>query len=205
MTTLAAPLPNRIRQVPEVKPVETVRTVLRRDIADILRDNIPILAMVPRDKVYDRVMDDPNLLHQGFQLFRSRPELFKDVIMTRDRGVPGADSDILWCGRSLAEIIALVVRACARRYFKRRLAGPKPKPLPLPKVGMWQGETQVQHLVVDKLVVGVDLSPKQFVVDGRGLKATDVQQFPPMWEQIEQVLKQAESKSADGVVRPSRR
>lgn len=73
------------------------------------------------------------------------------------------------------------------------------------EIGMWQGETQVQHLVVDKLVVGVDLSPKQFVVDGRGLKATDVQQFPPMWEQIEQVLKQAESKSADGVVRPSRR
>lgn len=73
------------------------------------------------------------------------------------------------------------------------------------EVGMWQGETQVEHLVVDKLVVGVDLSPKQFVVDGRGLKTTDVQQFPPMWEQIEQVLKQAESKSADGVVRPSRR
>lgn len=139
MTTLAAPLPNRIRQVPEVKPVETVRTVLRRDIADILRDNIPILALVPRDKVYDRVMDDPNLLHQGFQLFRARPELFKAVVMTQDRGVPGSDSDILWCGRTLAEVIALVVRACARRYFKRRLAGPKPKPLPLPKVGMWQG------------------------------------------------------------------
>lgn len=73
------------------------------------------------------------------------------------------------------------------------------------EVGMWQGETQVQHLVIDKLVVGVELSQKQFVVDGRGLKATDVQQFPPMWEQIEQVLKQAESKSAEGVVRPSRR
>lgn len=139
MSTIAAPLPSRIRQIPEVKPVDTVRTVLRRDIADILRDNIPQLAMVPRDKVYDRVMDDPNLLHLGFQLFRARPELFKNVVITPERLFPSSDGDVLWCGRTLAEIIALVVRACARRYFKRRLAGPKPRPLPLPKIGMWQG------------------------------------------------------------------
>lgn len=139
MTTLAAPAPNRIRQVPEVKPVDTVRTVLRRDIADILRDNIPQLAMVPRDKVYDRVMDDPNLLHQGFQLFRARPELFKALVMTPHKTFPAEDGEVLWCGRTLAEIIALVVRACARRYFKRRLSGPKPKPLPMPQVGFFQG------------------------------------------------------------------
>ena len=139
MATLAIPHPPRIRQVPEVKPVDTVRTVLRRDIADILRDNLPALAMVPRDKVYDRVMDDPNLLHQGFQLFRARPELFKGVVQTQGKAFPTDDSDVLWCGRTLAEIIALVVRACARRYFKRRLSGPKPKPLPMPKVTFFQG------------------------------------------------------------------
>lgn len=139
MSTPAAQPLSRIRQIPEAKPVETVRTVLRRDIADILRDNLPTLSMVPRDKVYDRVMNDPNLLHQGFQLFRARPELFKDVVMTQTRQFPSADSDTLWCGRTLAEIIALVVRACARRYFKRRLSGPKPRPLPMPQVGFFKG------------------------------------------------------------------
>lgn len=73
------------------------------------------------------------------------------------------------------------------------------------EVAQWQGETQLQQLVVDKLVVGVDLPPTAFVVDGRGVKARDAKEFPPMWEQIELVLKQAESKSAEGVVRPSRR
>ncbi|MGE5516301.1 MAG: hypothetical protein ACM31D_10830 [Bacteroidota bacterium] len=138
MSTPVASPPSRIRQVPELKPVDTVRTVLRRDIADILRANLPALSMVPRDKVYDRVMDDPNLLHQGFQLFRARPELFKNVVITPERLFPASDGDALWCGRTLAEIIALVVRACARRYFKKRLSGPKPRPLPMPKVGMFK-------------------------------------------------------------------
>lgn len=73
------------------------------------------------------------------------------------------------------------------------------------EVVMWQGETQLQQLVVDKLQVGVDLTAKVFTVDTRGGKVRDVREVPAMWEQIEQVLKQAESKSQDGVVRPSKR
>jgi len=137
MSTVSAPRTESSPAVPLAKPVETVRTVLRRDIADILHDHLPALHMVPRDKVYDQVMDDPNLLHQGFQLLRSKPELFKDVVVTPQRMFPSSDGDALWCGRTMAEVIALVVRACARRYFKKRLSGPKPKPLPLPKVGFF--------------------------------------------------------------------
>jgi len=73
------------------------------------------------------------------------------------------------------------------------------------EVVMWQGETQLQQLVVDKLQLGVELPAKVFTVDARGGKVRDVREVPAMWEQIEQVLKQAESKSQDGVVRPSKR
>lgn len=139
MSTVSPLRTARLQKVPLAKPVETVRTVLRRDIADILRDNLPSLAMVPRDKAYDCIMDDPNLLHQGFQLLRTRPELFKDVVVTPERLFPSSDGDALWCGRTMSDIIALVVRACARRYFKKRLSGPKPKPLPLPQIGFFQG------------------------------------------------------------------
>lgn len=139
MSTVPTPPVVRAARPALEKPVETVRTVLRRDIADILHDNLPGLSMVPREKVYDRVMDDPNLLHQAFQLFRSRPDLFKNVVVTPERLFPSSDGDPLWCGRTMSEIIALVVRACARRYFKHRLSGPKPKPLPAPKVGFFQG------------------------------------------------------------------
>jgi hypothetical protein len=139
MSTVSAPRTARSPTAPLAKPVETVRTVLRRDIADILHAHLPALALVPRDKVYNTVMDDPNLLHQGFQLLRSRPELFKDVVITPEKAFPASDGDALWCGRTMAEIIALVVRACARRYFRKRLSGPKPKPLPMPKVGFFHG------------------------------------------------------------------
>lgn len=139
MSTVSASQTARSPKAPLAQPVETVRTVLRRDIADILRENLPSLALVPRDKAYDAIMDDPNLLHQGFQLLRTRPELFKDVVITPERAFPSSDGDALWCGRTLSDVIALVVRACARRYFKKRMSGPKPKPLPMPKVGFFQG------------------------------------------------------------------
>ncbi|MEW5729670.1 MAG: hypothetical protein AB1918_17710 [Pseudomonadota bacterium] len=135
MSALAIPATGS--ELPQA-PVETIRTVLRRDVADVLRAHLPVLAMVPRDKIYDRVMDDPALLHQAFKLFRAQPELFKAFLMTRERQLPESDGDALWCGRSLAEIVALVVRACARRYFHRRLPAPRRVVKP-PAPGFWKG------------------------------------------------------------------
>lgn len=68
-----------------------------------------------------------------------------------------------------------------------------------------QAGTTIQHLVVDKLEVGVPLAADVFRVDGAGQRLRPVQQHQPLWEQIEQVVRQAEARSADGVVRPSRR
>ncbi len=68
-----------------------------------------------------------------------------------------------------------------------------------------QGQKVVQQVAVESLELGLDLPAKVFVVDGRGQRLRDVQQHLPMWEQIEQVLKQAEAKGGDDVVRPSRR
>lgn len=112
---------------PDGAPVDAIRTVLRKDIADILHAHLPSLALVPPDKVYDRVLDDPIVCHQAFRLLRTRPDLFRDVVVTPERMFPASDGDVLWCGRTLAEAIALVVRACARRYFRRRLREPRPQ------------------------------------------------------------------------------
>lgn len=130
--------------MPQADPVETVRTLLRHDIAAILHRHLPALKLVAEDKVYDKVMDDPVLLDQGFRLFRAKPELFKEVVRTREHTVPASDSESLWCGRTLAEAVALVVRACARRYFRRRLKAPRltiapPKPPLLFQIGMALG------------------------------------------------------------------
>lgn len=118
-------------------PVDTIRSLLRREVAVILKDSMPVLALVPSDKIYDHVMSDPILLEQAFRVLRAQPELFKDVITTPHRAMPQTDDEALWCGRTLAEAIALVVRACARRYFKQRLKAPKYRPVRRPSVGFW--------------------------------------------------------------------
>ncbi|CAA7626241.1 hypothetical protein [Magnetospirillum sp. UT-4] len=125
-------------------PVESIRTVLRREVSDVLHRHLPALALVPPAKVYDRVLDDPLILAQAFRLLRERPELFQDVVVTPARLFPGSDEDPLACGRTLAEVVALLVRACARRYFRRRLRGHAPvfrppQPGPLARLALTLG------------------------------------------------------------------
>lgn len=77
------------------------------------------------------------------------------------------------------------------------------------EVRQLQGDAVLQHVVVARIDVDVDMPATAFAVDGRGLRAREVQQHLPMWEQIEQVLQKAEAKTAQQAggaqVRPSRR
>ncbi len=68
-----------------------------------------------------------------------------------------------------------------------------------------QAGKQLQHIVVGKLEVDVDIPASTFEVDGRGQRLRDVQQHLPMWDQIQQVLRQAEAKAPEGEMRPSSR
>ncbi|MCA1908166.1 MAG: hypothetical protein LDL39_07380 [Magnetospirillum sp.] len=138
MSAVATPTLALPSLVPPAQPVETIRTLLRREVAAILKDSMPVLALVPEDKVYDHVMADPILLEQAFRVLRANPELFKDVLTTPQRQLPANDEDPLWCGRTLSDVVALVVRACARRYFKKRLKAPKFRPLRQPQIGFWR-------------------------------------------------------------------
>lgn len=128
-------------------PVDTIRTLLHNEVADILHAHLPSLALVAKDKVYDHVLDDPIVCEQAFRLLRTRPELFQDVVITPEKMFPDSDGDVLWCGRTLAEAIALVVRACARRYFKRRLRAIRPKPVTAPASGPWRALGQALGLI----------------------------------------------------------
>ena len=67
------------------------------------------------------------------------------------------------------------------------------------------GEDLLQQLEVTDLQVDPELKDEDFVVDGQGVRLRSAQEHAPMWEQIEQALQRAEDKSADGVLRPSRR
>lgn len=139
MSAVTAPLAGLPPITAPQQPVETIRTLLRREVAAILHETLPDLAMVPLDKVYDRVMGDPVLLDQAFRVLRQQPELFRQVITTPERAFPQNDDEPLWCGRTLNEAIALVVRACARRYFHQKMRAPRKVAAPAARpVGFWQ-------------------------------------------------------------------
>lgn len=102
--------------VPEAADAESVRrlrNVLEGEVTNILRCSLPELRNVPRDAVYDRIMDNPPLLHRAFRHFRTNPHLFAGVASPHDE-----DTE-LGCGRSLRQAIALIVRAAAKRHFRR--------------------------------------------------------------------------------------
>lgn len=101
--------------------IEAIRVALEGPVIGVLRQEMLTLRGLPRNAAYDKVMNDPKLLDQCMRLFRTRPELFSDVVKDRESRPVTADHDVLTCGRTLAEAMALVVRASARRYFRAKL------------------------------------------------------------------------------------
>ncbi|HLN23475.1 MAG TPA: hypothetical protein VK558_05770 [Patescibacteria group bacterium] len=59
-------------------------------------------------------------------MFRKRPELFEKIVIGPKAKPITGDTDQLICGRTLEEVVALVVRAIAKRHFRARLAPLRP-------------------------------------------------------------------------------
>lgn len=113
--------------------LETIRNVLKSQVSDILRLSMTQLSTLPPDAIYDRILNTPQLLHECFQVFRLQPDLFKRVVVRQDKHPVTSDQDVLWCGRTIADVVKLVVRASAKRYFRATLpAAPRPKAEPPP-------------------------------------------------------------------------
>jgi hypothetical protein len=113
------------------QPVERINHVLRGEVIDIYLLHVPAFKGLERSKVYDMVMSNPALAAECYSLFTRRPELFKHLLVDKD-GAPVADEKArLSCGRSLAEVTAMVVRAVAKRHFLRRF---RPVPAKTPEV-----------------------------------------------------------------------
>src|SRR5208283_5122059 len=96
--------------------------VLRTEVVDILRREMVALRPLGRTAAYDAIMNQPTMLDGCLRLFRSQPQLFAAVVVDAGRQPVTADDRLLRCGRTLAEVVALVVRAAARRVFRARLS-----------------------------------------------------------------------------------
>ncbi|MFD2233229.1 hypothetical protein [Phaeospirillum tilakii] len=110
-----------------------INLALRGPVVDILGQFLPELNALPREDAYDRVMDDLGLLGRCFAVFRRERARFRAVLID-ERHRPVSDDFVpLSCGRSLAEVIAMVVRTAAKRYFRRSLAPAPARPAEPPR------------------------------------------------------------------------
>lgn len=111
-------------------PLQQIESALKTDIIDILRGWFAVLAPLDRGGAYEAVMNEPDLLHLSFELLKNQPNLFATVLVD-EQGTPVAprDGQRLRCGETLGTIKTLVLRASARRHFRRKLGGQRTVPV----------------------------------------------------------------------------
>lgn len=104
--------------------VRKVNESLQGPVAEILARFVPELRSLPPDKVYERTLDDIGLLQRCFTAFRAQRDSFAAVLVDAQRRPVGDDSTEMSCGRTLDQVVAMVVRTAAKRYFRRKLGVP---------------------------------------------------------------------------------
>ena len=98
---------------------EVIRTIKGPGVERLVQ---LIPAFAAYGDVYATVMKSPDLLWGCLQLFRKEREKFQDLLIDADGNPVAADDVPLRCGRSVDQIIGMVVRSCCKAYAETRWA-----------------------------------------------------------------------------------
>lgn len=98
--------------------LQQINETLRGPVIDLLTQQVPAFALMSPARIYEAIMDSPELADGCFKIFRKKQELFADLLVGTDGQPVTRDTQMLRCGRSLAEVVTLIVRAVAKRYFR---------------------------------------------------------------------------------------
>lgn len=109
-----------VHGIDHITAVRQVNDTLQGPVIDILSQLVPELKAVPRAGAYERTLDDIALLERCFKAFRSERDRFRALLVDENRNPVTDDSARLSCGRTLDEVVGMVVRTAAKRYFRRR-------------------------------------------------------------------------------------
>ncbi len=116
-----------------------IKAALRGPVTEICQDIMPQLRAYTRREAYEQIMANPELTARCFVEFRRRPELFQPVLLGPDARPVANDDQPLSCGRTLTQVISLIVRAVAKRYFRARLnVGRRPPPAAAKRPSLYQ-------------------------------------------------------------------
>jgi hypothetical protein len=98
---------------------EIIRTI-KGPVVERLTKLIPAFAAY--EDAYATVMATPELLYGCLQLIRKQREVFQDLMVDESGNSVTVDDMPLKCGRSLDQIIGMVVRSGAKAYAEKRYA-----------------------------------------------------------------------------------
>lgn len=103
---------------PSLRQKRQIIASLKGPVAARLQELIPTLA--PLEDPYHTAMENPELLFGCLQVFRKQRGRFAEFLVDAG-GRPVADDDTpLSCGRSVNDIIGMIVRSGARQYAMKR-------------------------------------------------------------------------------------
>lgn len=106
--------------VDSMAAIRRVNDTLQGPVVDILLQLVPEMKSLPRAEALERTLDDVALLERCFQAFRRERDRFRSVLVDEANRPVADDAAPLKCGRTLNEVIAMVVRTAAKRHFRRR-------------------------------------------------------------------------------------
>ncbi|MBC7908662.1 MAG: hypothetical protein H7Y60_18190 [Rhodospirillaceae bacterium] len=103
--------------------VRKINATLQGPVIDTLAELLPDIRRLPRRTALETVLDDVDLLNRCFLAFRANPDRFRHILVNKHKvSVEDAEA-LLECGRSLDDVVAMVVRTAAKRHFRRGLDG----------------------------------------------------------------------------------
>lgn len=117
--------------------VRKINATLQGPVVEALGELVPEVKRLPTRGALEVILDDVDLLNRCFLVFRANPDRFRHLLINRHKvSVEDAEA-LLECGRSLDQVIAMVVRTAAKRHFRGKLDGsaktPRAKPRPKPR------------------------------------------------------------------------
>jgi len=120
--------------------VGAVRSTIKGPVMTVLRKLVPDLGTIPADAAYDHAIADIDLLDRCFRAFRQRRDAFGHLLVDCRGTVVADDSTTLSCGRTMEQVVAMIVRTAARRYFRSHMDNGRGRQAPeRPKQGLLAG------------------------------------------------------------------
>lgn len=103
--------------------VKSITEALKGPVAEVFRNLVPGFGEFNGAMFYDSVISNPDMLHGCLLIFRKRRDAFSHLLVDSKGRLVNDDFVALRCGRTVHDIIAMIVRTHAKRHFKDALGG----------------------------------------------------------------------------------